>query len=134
MRSRLFIVTLSTLIVGNMLATAAYSKQTVGLNGVAIDLSGNFYAPNNAQILQDEPPVIEFDGLSQTGGQQIVNGYREAFGADVMGDHIRSKLKEVDEKIGDAGREAVLAVLPEVNEKFPELIVSILKNFELRLR
>ena len=105
-----------------MLATFAYSEQRVGLNGVFIDLSGNFYAPNNAQILQDKPPVIEFDGLSQTGGQQIVNGYRDAFGADVMGNHIRSKLKEVDERLGGAGREAILAVLPKVNEKFPELM------------
>ena len=90
----------------------AEENVATGLNGKKINLTGGFYDPNSEQILQEEPPILVFDGLSEKGGQQIVEGYRRAFGKDVMGDHIRAKLTELDEKI-----EKILLTLASSEEK-----------------
>lgn len=103
-------------------ATFAKMEKTTGMNGVTIDLAGTFYHPNESQILQESTPIVEFDGLTKKGGQDIVAGYIKTFGQDVMGHAIGEKLKEIGEKLTKDQRDNILANKKQVAETFPELI------------
>lgn len=67
-------------------------------NGAEFHLTGNYYHSNTTDIIQKKTPVLSFEGLSKEGGKQIVNGYKQVFKSDVMGDYIKLQLGLVENK------------------------------------
>jgi hypothetical protein len=67
---------------------------------------GDFYNPNYTQVLQESPAIIKFEGLTERGGRQVVEGYRKAFKKDVMGEYIAHKLEEIAEQLDKDGSKA----------------------------
>ncbi|OAN11394.1 hypothetical protein A3K86_20835 [Photobacterium jeanii] len=115
-------VALTSLLVVSGTSYAGNEKSQTGLNGVEIELTGSFYHPNENQVLQETAPVIEFDGLTSKGGKQIVEGYKQIFGKDVMGETIKAKLAELDEIYTSEELVSILATSNTLQESFPELI------------
>ncbi|MGF1777856.1 hypothetical protein [Vibrio nomapromontoriensis] len=100
----------------------AQNAENTGINGVSVELSGTFYQPNESQMIQESTPVLEFSGLNAQGGKDIVKGYINAFGKDVIGHIISDKLTEMDGKLSPAQRAEILSNKNKMEKEFPELI------------
>ena len=81
---------------GSVTAIAGEELSQTGKNGVTINLAGDFYHPNETQVLQANTPVIEFAGLSAQGGKDIVAGYTAEFGKKIYALTIQEKLDELN--------------------------------------
>lgn len=116
------LIPLFFLIAMSFQAGADDAATAVGANGVAIDLVGDFYSPNISQVLQESPAIIEFDGLTERGGEQVVEGYRKAFKKDIMAGHIANALADINEHLEEGATARILATRDQVQERFPELL------------
>ncbi|MPW31147.1 hypothetical protein F9L16_19415 [Agarivorans sp. B2Z047] len=90
------------------------------LNGVEVVLQGTQAEPNNV-IVQAELPVIEFDGLTFKGGQQIVAGYNDAFGATYYQDFAKRYNDEIKEEFTAEEIKKAVAVNNAFIEDFPRI-------------
>lgn len=91
-------------------------------NGAEFHLTGNYYHANTTDIMQKNTPVISFEGLTKEGGKQIVNGYKQFFKSDVMGDYIKLQLGLVKKQILESDQRTILKNIDVIKKQFPELI------------
>lgn len=107
-----------------LISVASAKEQSISAqNGVNVRLVGDFYNPNTGDIVQKTTPVIDFEGLTFSGGEQVVAGYKSVFKQDVMGMHIDAKVKELKgNSNNNEKQEKILKTLPKVRLVFPELI------------
>lgn len=71
------------------------SASVTSLNGVKVELTGNRAHPNNI-IIQAELPIIEFEGLTFKGGQQIVQGYEKIEGKGYYAGFVNKYLDKIN--------------------------------------
>lgn len=107
---------------GPMTAIAGEELSQTGKNGVTIDLTGNFYQPNETQVLQENTPVIEFSGLNAQGGKDIVAGYIAEFGGNVFAKAIQEKLDELDGALTTEQLADVLNTKQDMIKHFPNVV------------
>jgi hypothetical protein len=62
MKNSILTIALTTILAisGSVTAIAEEESSQTGRNGVKINLTGDFYHPNETQVLQKTTPVIEF--------------------------------------------------------------------------
>ncbi|MFA0087832.1 C45 family autoproteolytic acyltransferase/hydolase [Vibrio sp. 10N.261.51.F12] len=99
---------------------ASTELSQTGVNGVTVQLTGSYYAPNDKESVQETTPVIEFEGLTKKGGQQIVEGYRSEFGKHVFKETIKEKLAAVDAVLTEEQKLSVLKTKEQMAD-YPEI-------------
>ncbi|MCL1060209.1 hypothetical protein L2729_19790 [Shewanella gelidimarina] len=93
-----------------------------GKNGVTIDLTGDFYHPNETQVLQENAPVIEFSGLNEQGGKDIVAGYITEFGSDIFAEAIKDYLAQLNGALTTEQLADVLNTKQDMIKHFPNVV------------
>ncbi|SON52061.1 hypothetical protein [Vibrio tapetis] len=122
MNKSILVLSVAAALLASSAIHAADETTQTGLNGVTIDLKGSFYEPNESQMLQETTPILEFDGLSQRGGEQIVAGYKKAFNEDVMLITITEKLASIEAEYDDVGKAQIISTMGTLKSEFPELL------------
>ncbi|PKG74205.1 hypothetical protein CXF83_11050 [Shewanella sp. Choline-02u-19] len=120
MKKAILAIAIVSLFSGSAMAEAG--RTSTGVNGVTIDLVGDFYNPNDTQMLQETTPVIKFDGLTVEGGKQVVKGYVEAFGTNVHKDDIAGKLAQLNDEYNEAELKGIIATMDLLKADFPGLL------------
>lgn len=104
------------------LAVSDDLSSVTALNSVTVSLKGDFYNPIKQDAVQDRTPVIAFEGLTEKGGKQIAEGYKNAFNKDVMKMYLSDKLAQLESKITTKQKENILKIQAKVTKAYPELI------------
>lgn len=121
MKKLIYVITLLFILINY--ATAIPNDNVIKtFNGAEFHLTGDYYHPNITDVNQKMTPVIPFEGLSTHGGQQIVDGYKQAFKHDVMGDFINLQLSLVKKQISSNDQHTIIQNLAVIRKQFPELI------------
>ena len=107
---------------GSVTAIAGEELSQTGKNGVTIDLTGDFYHPNETQVLQENTPVIEFAGLSEQGGKDIVAGYIAEFGENIYAKTIQEKLDELNGALTTEQLADILNTKQDMIKHFPNVV------------
>ena len=124
MKNSILAIALTTILAisGSVTAIAQEESSQTGRNGVTINLTGDFYHPNETQVLQEKTPVIKFAGLNEQGGKDIVAGYIAEFGENVFAEAIEDKLVELDDSLTTEQLADVLNTKQDMIKHFPNVV------------
>jgi hypothetical protein len=124
MKKSILAIALTTILAssGSVTAIAGEELSQTGKNGVTINLTGDFYHPNETQVLQENTPVIEFAGLSEQGGKDIVAGYIAEFGGNVYAKTIQEKLDELNGALTTEQLADILNTKQDMIKHFPNVV------------
>lgn len=115
---------LSLLFLTTCLCTPALADEerefVTSLNGIKVELKGTLFEPNDI-VIQSELPIIEFEGLTVRGGEQIAKGYNEAFGDGYLLDFINSHIETARKYYTSDQLAAALDSTKNFVKDFPEI-------------
>ena len=102
-------------------AMAAGDHNSVtSMNGVEVALKGTYTKPNDV-IIQAKLPIIEFDGLTVRGGEQIVKGYDRAFGKGYIAKFITNHISNAERNFSQEQLATALKTTQAFIKDFPEI-------------
>ena len=124
MKKSILAIALTTILAisGSVTAIAQEESSQTGVNGVTINLTGDFYHPNETQVLQEKTPVIKFAGLNEQGGKDIVAGYIAEFGENIYAKTIQEKLDELNCALTAEQLADILNTKQDMIKHFPNVV------------
>jgi len=92
----------------------------MAMNGVEVLLFGTQESPNNI-VIQKILPIIEFEGLTQRGGAQVVQGYDQTFGKNYYVNYAKGYLARTQKAFTEEELQIAADTSAEFLEDFPRL-------------